>query len=151
MKNTGTPSHPTEPVDGSPRHESDAVLVVPLSTRQGTEPGPSPAGPKEATVEDSEFRADKAHADFRFVADWLAQRTPTEKLCLWAGIVLLNGDTQQALKDGGAYAGNIGEELYRTWGAEVCRLLDHPGADSGIDSQTQAVVAYLTGLQTGTS
>ena len=148
MEHYQTPSHSTEPVDGTQHDESDAVLVVPLSRRQGTEPSPPPAEPK---VEDREFRAEKAHADFRFVADWLAQRTLTEKLCLWAGIVLLNGDTEQALKDAGTYDGNVGQDLYSTWGGEVCELLNHPAADSGVDLQARTVLGYLAGLQTASA
>jgi len=96
-----------------------------------------------------QFSPDKAHGDFRLVAHWLARRTLTEKLCLWAGSVLLDGDTQAALQSSEAYDGEIGRDLWTAWGRELTDLLVHSTPDSTLDAEAQNVLAYVAALQSG--
>lgn len=122
------------------------------------EPTPTPKSTEEAEVTtpaaseelpNRVFDPAKAGSDFKLVADWLSRRSTTEKLCLWAGLVLMDGDTQWAIKRKECYRGNIGDDLFFTLDRELCSLAAQQSPNTTLDAESQRVLAYVAGLETG--
>lgn len=65
------------------------------------------------------FHPDKAGFPFEQLAVWLAKRSTSEKVVAIVFSRLQTGDLQSALERSGAYGGQIGDDLCKTWEADI--------------------------------
>ncbi len=94
--------------------------------------------PTSEQTQGTEFNPAKARDSFKPITDWLAQRTPVERLCLWAGLRLHIADTQSNLQRNGLYDGLVGDELI-VWAKNTVQG----------DPEAQVIASYLNGLRDG--
>lgn len=86
------------------------------------------------------LRADKVQGPLVPLVKWLLARSDEAKLAAVVAGILLDGDTENNIKNNGLYEGSIGNELRWDWEQEVA---DRVGT---LDFDEQAVALFIMGI-----
>jgi hypothetical protein len=97
--------------------------------------------PEEDDSTAPDFSPDSARGELKIIAEWLARRTPQEKLTAVLLDTLTHGDVSLSLENRDLYTGDIGRDLERAWDGDVTALMRDPAA-----GEDAVVAAYCQAL-----